>query len=139
MADQAEVLLALFGHAATLSVGSPALPVAFPEETEDFDPATDAPDGRYIEFTAFLNRAAYEGVTNGVLDQGICQATVVYPRNQGVVEPVRLAKQVAVHFAKNTVLFNGSTKVTLDREPTVRTPIRDHSEVRVPVTIPWSA
>jgi hypothetical protein len=139
MTKRAEILLALFARADTLSVGSPALPVTFPEEPSDFDPKTDAPDGRYIEFVAFLNRPGYEGVTNGVLDQGIAQATVVFPRNAGVVAPTQLADEVAAHFAKNTALFNGSTKVSLDREPTVHTPMPDGSEVRVPVTIPWSA
>lgn len=140
--NSAEILAALLEYADTMAVGSPALPIAFPEHAENgrsFDPATDAPDGKYLEVRVFLNRHAWEGVTNGVLRQGLLQVEVVLPRNLGLIAPALLADEVAAHWAKNTVLFSGSTRVSIDREPQVHTALPEGSEVRVPISIPWTA
>lgn len=135
----AQVIEALFNHAATLSVGSPALPIAFPEQPGGFDPATDAPDGKYLEVRIFPNRPAWEGVTHGKLDQGLLQVTVVWPKNKGLIEAGEAAGEVMAHFAKDTVLRSGETGVKVSKEPWASPPLSEDHELRVPVTIPWTA
>jgi hypothetical protein len=139
MSDGADIYLALMAKVSTLAVGSPALPIAYPEQQPAFDPATDAPDGKYIEVSDFPNRPRWEGLASGQLKQGLLQITVIWPKNDGLVRPKAAADEVMAHFAKGTVLVSGTAKVKISAEPWQAAPLSEDSEVRVPVTIPWTA
>lgn len=125
---------ALLARCATLSIGSPALPIAYPDKP--FKPAVDAPDGKYVEVALFFNRPAWEGVASGKVDQGLLQITVVWPRNAGVIKPLEAVAEVMAHFPKALALSNG---VKVSAEPYAASPIIEGSETRIPVTIPWMA
>jgi hypothetical protein len=137
MADAADIAEALLAKVATLSVGSPALPIAYPEV--GFDPEADSQDGKYLDIRDFPNRPRWEGVTAGKLDQGLLQITVVWPRGQGVIDAKAAADEVMAHFAKGTVMVHGSAKVKVSSEPWQAAPLSDALELRVPVSIPWTA
>lgn len=131
MASPDQIASALLARCATLSVGSPALPVAMPEVA--FTPPAD---GKYLEVRDFTNAPYWEGLKSGRIDQGILQITVVWPPRQGVIKPKVAAAAVMAHFPKGLQLSNG---VRVSREPWVASPLSDDSEVRVPVTISWTA
>jgi hypothetical protein len=132
----AEVMTALFTRAASLSIGSPAMPIAFPEPTEPF---TKPDSGQYLEVTFFSNRPAWEGLSEGKLDQGLLQITVIWNRGQGLISPSNAAQQVMDHFTKGLVLTQGSTRVVVSKEPWANSPLADDTELRIPVTVPWVA
>lgn len=145
MSKDAEVYDALATRAGTMVLTTPALPVAYPDLS--FDPATDAPSGKYVEVSFFPNRPAWEGIATGALKQGLLQITVVWPRGSalpqgeeaGIGPPLAIADLVTAHFAKGTVMVSGTTKVKVSREPWVSPPLTDAAETRVPVSISWTA
>jgi hypothetical protein len=133
----AQIPDALLARVASLSVGSPALPIAMPDVP--FDPTVSATDGKYLEVAYLANRPAWEGVGNGVVDQGLLQITVVYPSGHGVIAPNEAAEEVKAHFTKGLPLVSGTTRVKITAAPWAAAPLIDPSETRVPVTIPWAA
>lgn len=136
MADPAEIAVALLARCETLSVGSPALPVQMPDVTSSAIPPAD---GKYLAVSYFTNRPAWEGLSEGRMDQGLLQVSVVWPRQQGLVKPSQAASEVMGHFPKGLNLSSGSTKVTIDREPFAASPILEADKTTIPVTISWKA
>lgn len=131
----AQVNDALYARASSLTVDSPALPIVFAEPGEDYDP----PAGhRYLLVVNYPNRARWEGMTSGVMDQGLLMVTVVGPKNQGEIGPLEHVQEVKDHFPKGHVMQSGVTTVKVAAEPW-HTVIREAHEVRFPITIPWSA
>lgn len=133
MADEAAIASALFAKVATLSIGSPALPIDFPEPVETFVPPAS---GKYLSARIFYNRPAWEGLSGGKISQGLLQINVVWPKNKGVLEPLRAARDVIAVFTKGLAL-TGNVRVSA--QPWAASPISAPSEVVVPVTIPWTA
>lgn len=136
MASPDAIASALLARCATLSVDSPALPVAMPEVA--FTPPADEEGERlpYLEVRDFTNAPYWEGLKSGRIDQGLLQITVVWPPRQGVIKPKAAAAAVMAHFPKGLRLSSG---VRVNREPWAASPLSDDSEVRVPVTISWTA
>lgn len=132
----ADILTALLEHCASMVIGSPVMPIAMPEQAPAFVPPDD---GRYLDVMVFANVPAWEGQTSGIARQGLLQVTVVWPPNRGVVAPQRIADVVCTYFPKGLVLFSGSAKVKITREPYAASPLTEPSDVRIPVTIPWMA
>lgn len=112
------------------------LPVSYPEGAETFTPPAD---GRYYEVRFFPNRHAWEGVSSGMLGQGLLQINVVWPKNQGVIAPYAAAKEAKLLFHKGLSLFGAGVKVSIANEPTDDAPLSEGSEVKIPVTIRWDA
>lgn len=133
----AQVLDALLAQVDTLNVTSPDLPVAKPELS--FDPKEQATDGKHLEVAFFPNRPAWEGVSAGVMDQGLLQIAVIWPKNQGLIAPVEIAEGIKAHFPKGLVLTSGTTQVKISRAPWVAQPLIERDRVSVPVTISWTA
>lgn len=130
----AGVFDALLARCATLAVGSPALPIAYPEVA--FTPPAD---GRYLEVRVFANRHAWQSIAGGAMGQGLLQITVVWPKGQGVVAAGQAADTVAAHFPNGQPMFSGGYKVTAVGEPQAMSPNSDGPQLRIPVTIGWSA
>lgn len=130
----AGVFDALLARCSELSVGSPALPVAYPEIT--FTPPADS---RWLEVRIFANQKAWQSISGGGMGQGLLQVTVVWPKNEGLVAPGQIADAVAGHFPNGLALFSGGHRVTLIGEPTPMSPNSDGPQVRLPVTIAWTA
>lgn len=130
MADLATVAAALLTRCSTLSVGSPTLTISYPDV-----PFTPPTSGKYLDVALFYNRPAWEGLSEGKLDQGLLQITVVWPEGQGVIKPAQIADAVRAHFPKG--LRMGPAKVS--GEPWAASPILDAASTRLPVTIPWTA
>jgi hypothetical protein len=133
----AQIIDALLARVATLETGSPTLPVAWPEI--DFDPMTDSDDCKYIAVSIFPNRPAWEGVSEGVMDQGLLQVSVVWPKGQGAIAPYEVAETVKAHFAKGTEMVSGATKVKVVLEPWAAQPLTEEHQVSIPVTVRWAA
>lgn len=129
----ADVAAALLERCSTLSVGSPALQVAYPEPTEVFTPPSS---GQYLRVDLFLNAPLWQGLADGRLDQGILQIMVVWPKNRGLIDPLAAAEAVRSHFPKGQRLASG---VKISRDPVIASPIPESNRVLIPVTIPWVA
>ena len=132
----AQTMDALFAKAALLETTGPQLPVSFPEQHPPFEPPDD---GMYLAVSYFPNRPAWEGLSAGVLDQGLLQVAVVWPKNKGLIAAATVASQVQSHFAKGTIMVSGATKVKVTGEPVMAQPIPEDDKVLIPVTIPWTA
>ena len=136
MIDPAAVAAALLSRCETLEVGSPVLPVAFPDVP--FDPAVEAPDGRYLTVDLFNNAPFWEGLTSGRIDQGLMQITVVWPKGEGLAAR-RAAAEVIAQFPKNLTLPGSGVRVKINRETWQASPILDDDSTSIPVTISWVA
>ncbi|MFN3858112.1 MAG: phage tail terminator-like protein [Caulobacter sp.] len=131
MADLAAVADALLTRCSSLAVGSPALTIAWPDVA--FTPPAS---GKYLEVRVFFNRPRFEGLASGVLDQGLLQVTVVWPKGAGIIQPASAAEAVKAHFPKGLTLSGG---VKVVAAPYAASPLIDQSETRIPVTITWTA
>lgn len=137
MSKASEIPAALLEHLSGLQAGSPALPIAYPDVA--FDPASDAPAGKYVEARYFRNAPAWEGVSSGVVDQGLLVVSVVWPKGQGVIAMNAAAQDVADHFPKGLALTSGATRAKISREPVIGSPLTEGDKTIVAVTIPWTA
>lgn len=137
MADLANVRRALYDHLAAL-VLAPTHEIAWPEPTETFAPPID---GRFLEARLAFNAPAWQGIAGGSLDQGLLTVTVIWPKNSGDSGPIDAARAVRDHFTVEPVLalFHGGTKTKISGAPYVSGPFPGLVDVRVPVTIPWTA
>jgi hypothetical protein len=131
-----EIMQALFGRAVVMEFVGPQMPVALPEQAPQFVPPAD---GKYLDVTFFPNVPRWEGITNGIMEQGLLQVMVVWPRALGIVAPGRKAELVKAHFPKSLVLLSGTTRVSISREPVAAQPLVEPDKVSVPVTISWTA
>lgn len=134
MADPAIVAGLLLARCATLSVGSPALPVAMPEMS-----FTPPPDNKYLRVDFFANKPAWEGLGPETMDQGLLQVVVVWPWRKGIVAPRRIARDVMAHFPKELTLAADGVKVTINKAPYASSPVPDEPVSLTPVTISWVA
>ena len=136
MAAYADIVLALLTRVSTLSTGSPTLPVAYPEDAGGFTPPTD---GKYLDVAVFSNRPRFEGLNTGRVDQGILQVAVVWPKAKGLIQASQVADLIIAHFASGTVMRSGSANVKVSGQPYAASPISEATELRIPVSIPWTA
>lgn len=134
MADLTAVQIALFDRLESL-VLSPPLEISWPEPPVTFDPPAD---GRYLEARFFPNAPAFQGLEGETLDQGLLQVNVVWPKNQGEIAPGLIAKAVRAHFAAPLTLFHSGTKTKITGTQ-IAGVLRDATELRIPVTISWTA
>lgn len=138
MADLNHVRRALRDRLDAL-VLSPVLPIAWPEPTETFVP----PSGPYLVAKLLFNRPRFEGMSasDGVLDQGLLQVDVVWPKNQGDAGAIDVAKAIRAHFTVDPALalFHGGTKTKITGQPYLSGPFSEDADLRVPVTVPWTA
>jgi hypothetical protein len=137
MSKAAAIPDALLARLTTLSVGSPPLPIAYPDVP--FDPAADAAAGRYVEAGYFRNRPLWEGLAAGVIDQGLLVLSVIWPEEQGVIGINEDAQAVADHFPKGLHLKSGATGVRINKEPVIASPLYEGDKTIVAVTISWVA
>jgi hypothetical protein len=134
MADPAVVAQLILEHAEAMVIGSPALPIAYPDV--NFTPPAD---GKYLRVDLFKNAPFWEGLSTGRIDQGLLQVMVVWPRGEGIIKPAEVAALVLEHWSKGTRMFGSGTGVKVNREPWVASPIPSDHETEMPVTIPWVA
>lgn len=105
-------------------------PTSYPNQS--FTPPPDAP---YLQAEVFPNRPRWQALGPGRMDQGLLQITIVSPIRDGLIPIAEIADVVLAHFPKGQK-FDG---VRVSGEPWVAQPIIEASEIRLPVTIPWSA
>jgi hypothetical protein len=139
MADPADVAAALLARCASLTHGSPVMPVALPDKA--FTPPKKANgDARpYFRVDLFRNAPFWEGLASGRVDQGLLQITVVWPKQQGIVKSSAAAAAVAAHFPKGLRLVGQTSVVRVTGEPWAATPVLNDKTTDTPVTIPWRA
>ena len=134
MADPAVVAQLILEHSESMAIDWPALPIAYPDV--DFSPPAD---GKYLRLDLFNNAPFWEGLSSGRIDQGLMQVTVVWPRAEGRIKPAEVAALVMEHWKKLTTLSGSGTRVKINREPWVSSPILSDHQTETPVTIPWVA
>lgn len=132
----ADIITALMARVAALNTGTPGLPIAWPEQAETFVPPSD---GRYLAVAWFGNAPAWEGVSDGRVDQGILLISVVWPKNGGIIAPAIIADLIIAHFPKALPLSSGAARVKISKQPWAAQPLIEDSQVQIPVTISWTA
>jgi len=134
----AQIAEALFERVLTLTT---TLPIIWPEQLDAPNPdiQTTGEGQARLEVAVFYNRPAWQGVSAGALDQGLLQITVVWPKNRGLIKPMEVVGTVLEHFPTGHPMFSGTTKVSVSGAPWASSPISETNEVRIPVTIPWTA
>lgn len=133
-----DIALALLNYAALLSVGSPVLQVALPDVAPPWG-EEDAPD-KYLSVTIFDNVPRWQSLGVGEkVGQGILQVEVMWPRGKGVIAIRKAAQEVMDHFAKGTVLVEGTANVKVSGEPWHGSVIPAKAGSSLPVSIPWMA
>lgn len=137
MSKASEIPAALLARLSSLAIGSPPLPIAYPDIP--FDPATQSLAGKYLQAGYFRNTPAFEGLSSGVLDQGVLVVSVVFPKSGGVIAINQAAQFVADHFPKASALKNGSTRVKISKEPVIGSPLQEGDKTIVAVTVSWVA
>ena len=139
MASETDVAVALLARCATLTYGSPVMPVAMPDVT--FTPPTAANGSPlpYFRVDLFRNAPFWSSLSHGKKAQGLLQVTVVWPEGEGIVAARRAASDVMTHFHKGLRLFGPATRVTVNKEPWAASPITEAAETLTPITISWTA
>lgn len=132
----AGVYEALMARVATISTGSPALPIAFPEAASTFSPPAS---GKYLEVRYFPNTPLFGALASGVVDQGLVLVTIVWPKNDGLVRPLEIAGAVVAHFPIGLKLISGAFRVKVSAQTYVAAPLHDADRLRIPVTVSWAA
>lgn len=131
-----DAILGLFmAKLATLTIGSPALPVAWPET-----PFTPPANGKYLSVSWIPNKPGQHPISSGSVEvMGILQITVVWPKGQGIVAPMKIAAEIANKLPRETVLTGDGVKAKIIRAPYPSGPFSDETKVSIPVTISWQA
>lgn len=144
MAEPADIAIALLDRVETLEVPDPVgggfLPIAMPDVVPPWsvaDPDAEPPE-RYVFVNLFDNRPAWEGVSNGKLDQGLLQISLVWPPNTGAIQSRLAVQAVLAHFPKNMILRNVTASVKVSGEPWASSAIIGDLTM-IPVTVPWVA
>lgn len=131
-ASEAQILDLLLARAALMVTQGPTLPVAFPEIS-----FTVPADGKYLECSHLPNRAFWEGLSDGAVDQGIFQVTVHWPRGVGEIAPLNIAGLVRDHFARGTNLYTTGLRLQVYAKPWYSQPIPGTTDCQVPVSIAY--
>jgi len=134
MAATADVMKALFARVKAFGAAQ-SLPVAYPEPATTFVPPAD---GKYLSVTFIQNRPRWEGLSSGRIDQGLLQVDVFWPKGQGLPAPSAIADALVSYFTGQR-LYSGSARVKIAGEPWASEPLIEINQVRLPVTIPWTA
>lgn len=132
----AEIIDALFTRATLMETSGPNLPVNVQEGAKPFSvPA----NGQYLKVSIFPNVPKWQGISDGVMKQGLFQVMVVWPKSQGIVPPANKVGAVMEHFPKGLLLYSGNTVVKISGEPWESGPLPMDDEMAIPVTIPYTA
>jgi hypothetical protein len=126
-----EIADALLKRCEDLEVGTPSLPVAMPDVS-----FTPPQDGKYLSVTFRPNAPRWEGVNQGRIDQGLLQIDVVWPKDAGVLAPMRIADAVMARFPKGLRLAPG---IKITAAPYVMQPLLEGNRTICPITISWVA
>ena len=139
MACETDVAVALLARCATLTHGSPVMPVAMPDVTFAPPKAANGSPLPYFRVDLFRNAPFWSSLAHGKKAQGLLQVTVVWPRGKGIIQPSLAADAVEAHFPKNLRLPTPSGTVKISGDPWAAAPLIDDTDTETPVTIPWRA
>lgn len=111
---------------------SPALPVAWPNES------FDKPAGGYLRVSHVpnLNRRLFLSGSDPHQRLGLLQVDVFMPHNQSVAVALEVGGKVAAWFPADLRMTYGDLMVRVTAAPTVAQPMDDDTHLQVPVTVP---
>lgn len=133
-----DIALALLNRAATLAVGSPVLPIVFPEFTPPW--GQDEPPERYVSVTIFDNVPRWQAVSGGgKIGQGLLQIEIMWERGLGTIGARAAAEAVMAHFPQGLRMTEGSATVKVYASPWHGSAIPASTGLSIPVRIPWTA
>jgi hypothetical protein len=131
------VATAILTEVAALSIGNPVMKIAMPDVT--FVPEKDSKGAilPYLQADLFFNDTRWSGLSEGQVDQGQLQITVVMPPRKGLITPLALRDAVLAAFPLAHRF--GARVAKVSKAPWHSTPLYLASETRTPITIPWTA
>lgn len=112
---------------------SPALPVAYPNET------FIKPLSGYLRVTLLpnTNERLFVGSVEPHRRLGLLQVDVFAKKNQNVAVAIEIAGKVAAWFPADLRMAFDPVTVRVTAAPSVAQPIDDDTHLMVPVTVPW--
>lgn len=134
MTVESDILDALLSRVEDLPY-SPPIPVAWPNFK--FDPEIGS---KYIDVRHLPNdtdRIMIRGETDRL--HGILLLTINYPLNQGIELPINDAAIICDHFATDTVMESGDTRVRVTRRPIQREGLNVDGWWKVPIQVHYEA
>lgn len=104
---------------------------------DNFVEETDPEEGWKIEANFYPNVPKGQGLSAGVMDQGLFVMAVVFPKGVGGVAPLAAVDAIKAIFPKGLVLTSGGFSVKVQSEPYSTAPLVTPTKFRVPVTVEW--
>ncbi len=135
MSVEADISNALYAAVAAVVAASsvPAMPIKNPLRTFIIPN-----NGKYIEIVQIRNNFTGEFWSTGKTYRGTLRVILHWPNNDaGSITPSRYADEIASGFAKGSIFWNGSTKVTVQDEPDAGSMIDTPAECLFPVSIEY--
>lgn len=128
-----EILNAFFVAVNDMSL-SASLPVAYPNVL--FNPPDN---GKYLE-CIFIPFEPVNQTFDGIAAYtGIFRIGVYWPSGEGEVKPMAICDEIAALFPFNTKLTNGSTTITLTKQPSITTVSSDARRLLKSVNLTYLA
>lgn len=137
MGKQADIYTALATKAAAVAAAL-SLPASINDE--NFEAPIDG-SGMilpYLRFDFFTNDLAWQGISDGRVDQGLQQINIVMPRPHDRVTAYGYVDQIIAAYPKAARL-PGSAMVKVQSQTWVASPIVESDRTTYPVTVSWSA
>lgn len=135
---ETDVLTALqtAGIAAVAASAIPAMPIKAIDRV--FNPATDAPDGKYVEFVNIVNNRGGDYWDDSRVYQGTFRIILHWPVDDAGAYPSRIyLDQLASFFPKGKTLASGAAIVQIYDVPNASGSITDGSELLLPVSLSY--
>ena len=110
-----------------------SIPIAFPGA--EFP----QPTGAYVQVSLFPSPTAAATLTSHDVQSGVMQASVFWPRGEGLISPMAVADAICARFARNTEIKGTAVVIHINRPPYTASILQEAGWMQLPVTIPWTA
>jgi hypothetical protein len=105
----------------------------------DFPAPGNSKPQKFVAIAFMPNRTRQITMTDDPQQKmGMLQATVMWPKGQGIDGPLDVAGAIIDTF-KDRTLFASGIRITISSEPWAATPLQGEDMLNVPVTIPYIA
>lgn len=116
--------------------GMSPLPFVVDDVETPYKPTINVP---YIEVRNFVSPTNTLFVSEGRKQYtGIFQATVVWPKNNGIVDAVMITDDIVDRFKQATIIDGNGVRIKIVRQPSQATPTGDGAWLRCPVSITYN-
>ncbi len=124
------------GIAAVAASAIPAMPIKAIDRT--FTPATDAPNGKYVELVNIVNNRGGDYWDDSRIYQGTFRIILHWPIDDaGPYPPMTYLDELASFFPKGKALVSGAATVRIYDVPQASGSIANDGELLYPLSLPY--